>query len=135
MFRKTLTDVNLLYRNFSGKAGMYSPEGTRTFAIALSEDQAEEMAAEGWNVKPAIISESGVASPLLKVTLPTLSLFALDNITLDGEPISSEKDLSLLDTGTSMTGTISVLGFPWKIAGRSGIKTFLVSIDAKTGMQ
>jgi hypothetical protein len=46
-----LEDVKLIFRNFAGREGMYNREGDRNFAVELPKDVAEELAANGWNVK------------------------------------------------------------------------------------
>lgn len=47
----TLENVQIIFRNFSGKAGMYNLEGDRSFAVKLTPEWAEEMINRGWNVK------------------------------------------------------------------------------------
>jgi hypothetical protein len=46
-----LEDVRLIFRNFAGREGMYNREGDRNFAVELPTGVANEMAANGWNVK------------------------------------------------------------------------------------
>lgn len=47
----TLEDVQIIFRNFSGRAGMYNKEGDRSFAVKLTPEWAEELKSRGWNVK------------------------------------------------------------------------------------
>lgn len=47
----TLESVQLLFRNFSGKKGMYNAEGQRSFAVKLTPEWGEELTKRGWNVK------------------------------------------------------------------------------------
>lgn len=47
----TMEDVQIIFRNFSGRAGMYNKEGDRSFAVKLTPEWAEELTSRGWNVK------------------------------------------------------------------------------------
>lgn len=47
----TMEDVQIIFRNFTGRAGMYNKEGDRSFAVKLSPEWAEELTKRGWNVK------------------------------------------------------------------------------------
>ena len=46
-----MEDARVVFRNFAGKEGMYNREGDRNFCVLLEEDLAEDMMADGWNVK------------------------------------------------------------------------------------
>lgn len=44
--------VRLVFRNFSGKESQYNQEGARNFGVILPDEKtAEDMLADGWNVK------------------------------------------------------------------------------------
>lgn len=57
----TLEDVQILFRNFTGRAGMYNMEGDRNFAVKLPPDWAEILTNRGWNVKYLNPREEGEA--------------------------------------------------------------------------
>lgn len=46
----TIKDAQIRFRNFSGRAGKYSPEGTRTFSVLIPNEEAAELADLGWNI-------------------------------------------------------------------------------------
>lgn len=47
----TMQGVRILWPNFSGAADKYNSEGDRNFNLHLTATQADELAADGWNVK------------------------------------------------------------------------------------
>lgn len=48
----TIRNCDIIYRNFSGKAGPYNEEGERSFSVLLDEKLAQELMRRGMNVKP-----------------------------------------------------------------------------------
>lgn len=46
-----LEGVRLMFKNFQGKGGDFNAEGNRNFGVVLSDEMAEQMLADGWNVK------------------------------------------------------------------------------------
>lgn len=47
-----IRDARIIYRNFTGKPGPYNEEGDRSFSVMLDENLAEQLGAQGLNVKP-----------------------------------------------------------------------------------
>lgn len=47
----TFEDVNIRYRNFSGKGSDFNPEGRRNFCMDVDPEDAEQMRQDGWNIK------------------------------------------------------------------------------------
>lgn len=72
---KKLADVevqnaNIFWTNFSGVEGQYNPAGRRNFCVELDEQSAEDMEADGWNVKRRKPREGEeVGTPYLKVNV------------------------------------------------------------------
>jgi hypothetical protein len=52
--RETVTfrNAQIIFRNFTGKAGPYNEEGERSFAVLLDEDLAKQLHDRGMNIKP-----------------------------------------------------------------------------------
>lgn len=48
----TFWNAHIMWKNFKGEEREFNKEGDRNFAILLDEEQAEEMLAQRWNVKP-----------------------------------------------------------------------------------
>lgn len=47
----TLENVRMVFKNFSGEERRYNAEGKRNFCAILPKDIAEDMDADGWNIK------------------------------------------------------------------------------------
>lgn len=43
--------ARLIFKNFEGRAGEYNAEGARNFGLLLSDEMAEDLKEDGWNVK------------------------------------------------------------------------------------
>ena len=66
----TIEDGELRFRNFAGRAGTFNMAGKRNFAVLLPEAVAEQMKADGWNVKYLQPREDGdVEQAYIKVNI------------------------------------------------------------------
>jgi len=133
--RKTLYNVKLYSPNFQGYAKERNAQGDRNFFAVIPIALAAEMIAEGWPVK-LIDVKNETSIFILKVTVKSDSVSGkvITKMTLNDEPLG---DLSILDTDPSITCTIDIIGQPWSFKPSnepqlSGIKTYLISLDAKT---
>lgn len=50
-FQVLMENAEVLFLNFEGRPGVFNQEGQRNFCVLLDPEVAEDMAAEGWNVK------------------------------------------------------------------------------------
>ena len=46
-----LENAQLMYPNFSGRAGTYNAEGERNFKVVIPSDMADKLVEDGWLVK------------------------------------------------------------------------------------
>lgn len=44
-------DAKIIFKNFSGKGNEYNDEGNRNFGVLISDEDAEMLKADGWNIK------------------------------------------------------------------------------------
>ena len=64
----TIEDAELIFLNFMGREGTYNRAGVRNFCVLIDQDNAEAMAANGWNIKYLRPKEEGdVPTPYLPV--------------------------------------------------------------------
>lgn len=127
-----LEDARLLFRNFTGKEGMYNREGDRNFSVLLEPHVAEAMARDGWNIKQLDPREEGdQPQPYIQVAVnfrgrpPRIVLIATHGRTNLGE-----NDVSLLDWAELKTVDLIIRPYEWTVNGRTGVKAYLKSIYA-----
>lgn len=133
--------VRLIFRNFTGKEGLYNPEGARSFGVILPEDVAEAMANDGWNVKtlkPREDDEEEVETPWLPVKVaygkgkPPLIKMITDrgSTQLDEETVEQLDWVDIRvdpETGLSMVDLI-VRPYHYNVRGSDGIAAYLQSL-------
>jgi hypothetical protein len=133
----TMEGVHLIFRNFSGKAGMYNKEGDRNFCIVLDRDVAEQMAKDGWNVKfPVARSEDEDArDPFLKVVVKYRNMQGEEvkpprvvMITSRGRTNLGEDDVNVLDWVDMKNVDLIIRPFEWSVNGKTGTNAYLQSI-------
>ena len=127
---KTMEDVRIGFKNFSGKEGKYNRAGDRNFVIFLNEDWTEELVTEGWNVRtlqPRDPDEE--PQPYLPVAVrfgarpPRVVL-----ITSRGKTTIGEDEISMLDWADLKQVDLVVRPYEWEVSGNTGIKAYLKSL-------
>jgi len=127
---RTLEDVRIIFRNFSGAGDAFNAEGNRNFNIILDDADAEAMRADGWNVKTKEPREEG-DDPLhlLKVDVsykarpPRVVM-----ITSRGRTNLDEAGVGALDWVNIKQTDLILNPYAWTVNGKSGIKAYLHSI-------
>lgn len=128
--RVVMEDVRLIFRNFSGKEGLFNREGERSFSVLLDEDIAKVMAQDGWNVKWLKAIEPGdpdqahlsVAVSYKKRPPRVVLITSKNRTTLD------ERTIGSLDYADIRTVDLIVVPSEWEVNGKTGIKAYLKSI-------
>lgn len=125
-----IEDARLVFRNFSGKEGQYNREGDRNFAVILDAAVAEEMLADGWNVKFLSSREEGEPdTPYIQVSVnfknrpPRVIM-----ITSASRNQLAEESVSVLDWAEIRVADLIARGYDWTVNGKSGTKAYLQSL-------
>jgi hypothetical protein len=125
-----LEDRRILFRNFAGEEGRFNAKGQRNFNVLLTQDEADAMAADGWNVKYLQPREEGEPpQPRLEVSVhfgknpPRVVL-----ITSKGKTPLDESMISLLDWAEIEGVDMIIRPYEWEVNGRTGVKAYLKSI-------
>lgn len=123
-----LGDVRIGFRNFEGREGAYNRKGERSFAVFLPQDIAEQMAADGWNVKfPEVHEDDEFArEPYMNVSLtfdkfpPKVVLFSNGVATkLSGD------EVSMLDWAEIVKTDLVIRPYEWSVNKAHGVKAYL----------
>lgn len=131
-----MEDAQIIFRNFSGKEGMYNAEGDRNFCALLDDPLAKQLIDDGWNVKTLKAREEGEdPQAYLQISVkyrgrtgnavrtPTIVM-----ITSKGRTPLSEAECELLDWVDIASVDMIVRPFEWAVNGKTGIKAYLKSI-------
>lgn len=120
-----LKDVELIFRNFSGKELKFNKSGDRNFCIALTAEQAEELEALGYNIKMIASREQ----PYIMVAVsfehkpPKIT-----QATSRGTVLLSEDMIGLLDGADIEYTDVVISPYNWEVNGDTGIKAYLKSM-------
>lgn len=125
-----MENVRIVFRNFSGKEGMYNREGDRNFSVLLDDEVANAMAEDGWNVKWLNPREEG-DSPQAYLTVavnykgrpPRVVM-----VTSRGRTPLDESEIEVLDWVDIANVDLIVRPYEWAVNGKTGIKAYLKSI-------
>lgn len=128
-----LENVRIIFRNFAGKEGQYNREGDRNFAVLLTDEMAEGLSRDGWNVKTTrereVDDEKVGGEPYLPVTVsykgrpPRVVM-----VSSRGRTDLGEEEVELLDYSDIQNVDLIVRPYDWNVNGKSGRKAYLKSI-------
>lgn len=130
----TIEGAEIIFKNFSGKPSDFNKAGDRNFGLILNDDIAEDLKADGWNVKylkPRDDDPTGYRRPWLQVKVkygkvPPIVVL----ITSRGKTKLKEETVSKLDYARFKNVDLIVRPYNYpEMPGRpSGISAYLKSI-------
>lgn len=129
----TLEDVQIIFRNFTGRKGMYNAEGDRSFAVKLTPEWAQALTERGWNVKylrPRDEDEVSEAYIGVKVNFDgprPPKIFMISPSTKRRTQLGVD-EVELLDYVDILQIDVILSPFPYDFNGRSGISVYLDSL-------
>jgi hypothetical protein len=126
-----LEDVQIVFRNFSGAAGMYNKEGDRSFAVKLPPEWAEELTRRGWNVKYLRARDEDEAEQAyvsVKINFNGPRPPKVYMITSRGRTQLDESTVSTLDYVDIVKIDMILNPYQYTVNGKSGISAYLESI-------
>lgn len=125
-----IEDARLVFRNFAGKEGQYNREGDRNFAVILDPKTADEMLADGWNVKYLVSREEGDPdTPYIQVAVnfknrpPRVVM-----ITSTSRTNLTEDSVEVLDWAEIRLADLIARGYDWVVGDKHGTKAYLQSL-------
>ena len=125
-------DAQIIFRNFAGKEAQYNAEGDRNFAVILDVDIAEQMLADGWNVKflqPREEEEGETETPYIQVSVKfNIKPPRVVMMTSRARTHLDEASVEVLDWADFATVDLICRGYDWNVNEKSGTKAYLQSL-------
>ena len=126
----TIENARIIFRNFSGKEDRYNRAGDRNFCVVLTEEVADDLVKDGWNVSWLEPREEGDdRQAFLKVTVkfgknpPRIMV-----VTERGKKSLDEDGVNLLDWAEINNVDLIIRPYDWDINGKTGRTAYLNSI-------
>ena len=122
-----IENARLIFKNFSGEESKFNRGGNKNFCVLLDHDMAQDLEAEGWNVKYLRPREDGEEpAPYLQVTVaygnipPKVIMIAGRNkVPLDSITVGT------LDYAEIRNVDLIIRPYNWTVNGKQGIKAYL----------
>jgi hypothetical protein len=129
----TIEDARIIFRNFEGREEKFNPKGKRNFGLILPFELADEMLANGWNVKYLKPREEGdVPQPWIQVKVsfehrpPKLM-----QVTRRGKTYISEDLVEMWDHADIETADVTITPYDYEVNGKKGRATYLHTMVIK----
>ena len=127
-----IDDARIIFRNFSGRGDKFNREGDRNFALIIpSEDIADELVKDGWNVKikPARDEQETPFMYLpVKVKFndrgPTIIM-----VTNGHRNRLDEESVGILDDIDISSVNLDIRPYDWSVNGKDGRTAYLQGIE------
>lgn len=128
----SLENVRIGFRNFEGREGPFNKAGDRSFAVFLDPKTAEEMAADGWNIKfpgdggNTVDPDQEARDPHLKVSVGFDFYPANVVLVSNGNTTRlSADEVQMLDWAEIENVDLVLRPYEWSVNRSSGIKAYL----------
>ena len=121
------------FMNFSGRETQYNREGDRNFHVALPKDLADDMLADGWNVKyltPRDEGDEPQAHIVVSVSFKGQRSPRCVLVKTGGQISITEGEVGILDWAELSNVDLILRPYAWEVNGKTGIKAYLHSIYA-----
>lgn len=126
-----IDDARIIYRNFSGEGSKFNREGDRNFSLIIDDPAvADELVAQGWNVKIREPREEG-DNPFIH--LPVKVKFnergpRIYLITGDRRNELDEESVGILDNVDIISIDLDIRPYDWEVNGKTGRTAYLHSM-------
>ena len=128
-----IENAQLIWRNFSGKAGKFNAEGQRNFNVIIDEDTYAVLANDGWNVRVIMPKEDQDPDTPPLYILPVKVAFGnkppkIKLISSTGAKDLNEETVGMLDFIDIKTCDVVVNPYNYNVMGRSGVSGYLKAL-------
>lgn len=117
---------SILFRNFTGKPDNFNPKGTMgNFTVVLSDEKADELEAQGLNVKRRE-NRDGDSEARLQIFVRFENFPPKVYRVVDGTIVELDKDsIEVLDTDDIQEASLVISPYSYDFNGRKGVKAYL----------
>lgn len=127
-----IENADIRFKNFQGAAGKYNNAGNRNFSVFLTNEMADELMAEGWNVKCLLpVDDETPPQCHLRVdvgfkvgTKPPKVVM----ITSAGKRFLDADTVEILDYADIETVDLILNPYNYEVNGKTGVKAYLKDI-------
>jgi hypothetical protein len=127
-----IEDAKITFLNFSGKEGQFNREGDRNFVVLLDTTMADQLVADGWNVKQLTAREEDEEDqPYLQVSVgykaypPRIVMIGAQS---GSRTELGEGEVELLDSVEVHHVDLIIRPYNWEVSGKTGKKAYLKSL-------
>lgn len=128
-----IEDAELIWRNFSGKAGKFNAEGVRNFNVVIDEEAYNKLSADGWNARMIMPKEDVDPDTPPLYILPVKVSFGkkppqIQLISSRGRRFLDEDTVGMLDFIDIKTCDVVVNPYNYNVNGKVGVSGYLKSL-------
>ena len=127
-----IEDAGIIYRNFAGVGSKFNREGDRNFSVIIpNQEIADELIAEGWNVKIKPAREE-YDEPFMHLPVkikfnsrgPGIYVRSLDRVTR-----LNEETVGMIDEIDIASVALDLRPYDWEVNDKTGRTAYLQSIE------
>lgn len=126
-----IDNARIIYRNFSGEGSKFNREGDKNFSVIIdSQELADELIAQGWNVKIREPKEDG-DDPFIHLPVKVKFNDRGPNVYLQsgGHRVKlDEESISCLDNVDIVNVDMDIRPYDWEVNGKTGRTAYLHSM-------
>lgn len=117
----------IIFKNFSGQARKFTPEGKRSFSVIIPEEDVGSLLAQGWNIKPLKPLEEGdpIQHHLSVKVSYAIRTPEIHMVTESGHQLLEEDTVNLLDYSDIINADLLIHASPWAMGGDEGFTAYL----------